>query len=218
MKVEVCGLSKVLQGREVLHDVNLCFETGSEGKIYGLQGINGSGKTMLMRCICGLVLPTKGCVKIDEKIVGKDLSFPPSVGVLLENPVFVDEFTGLKNLSLLCGIKKRVTRDEICKTLLRVGLDPQDKRMFRKYSLGMKQRLGIAAAIVESPDLLLLDEPFNALDEAGVAMMHGLLNELRDENKLILLACHNRDEMESLADSVIRIEEGRIIDPPCGQA
>ena len=212
MKIEVCGLSKTIQGREGLHAINLTFDSGETGKIYGLQGINGSGKTMLMRCICGLVVPTTGCIRIDDKIVGKDMSFPPSVGVLLENPVFIDEFTGIKNLSLLCGIKKCVSESEIQKTLARVGLDPQDKRTFRKYSLGMKQRLGIAAAIVESPNLIMLDEPFNALDEAGVSMMHDLLEELRNDKKLILLACHDRKQMESLADSIIHLAEGRVVD------
>lgn len=212
MKVEVCGLSKTIQSREVLHDINLVFDSGNTGKIYGLQGINGSGKTMLMRCICGLVVPTTGCIKIDDKVVGKDMAFPPSIGVLLENPVFIDEFTGIKNLSLLCGIKKCVSKSEIQRTLVRVGLDPQDKRTFRKYSLGMKQRLGIAAAIVESPNLILLDEPFNALDEAGVSMIHDLLEELRNEKKLILLACHDKNQMEALADTIIHLAEGRVVE------
>lgn len=210
MRVEVCHLSKLLQGREVLHDINLDLETGDSGKIVGFQGINGSGKTMLMRCICGLVVPTSGYVKVDGKIIGKDISFPPSVGVLLENPVFIDEFTGLKNLSLLCGIKRRATQADIEKALIRVGLDPFDKRTFRKYSLGMKQRLGIAAAIVESPDILLLDEPFNALDEAGVNMLHSLLSELQKDNKMIFLACHDGGQMEALASTIVRIENGQI--------
>lgn len=166
---------------------------------------------MLMRMICGFILPTQGQVKIDGKVIGKDLSFPPDIGLLLENPVFIDEFTGLKNLSLLCGIRKKVSQLQIIDTLKRVGLDPNDKRVFHKYSLGMKQRLGIASAIVESPNLILLDEPFNALDELGVEQVHRLLNELRQEGKLILLACHDRHQMESLADEIIRMSDGRII-------
>lgn len=166
---------------------------------------------MLMRMICGFILPTQGQVKIDGKVIGKDLSFPPDIGLLLENPVFIDEFTGLKNLSLLCGIRKKVSQLQIIDTLKRVGLDPNDKRVFHKYSLGMKQRLGIASAIVESPNLILLDEPFNALDESGVEQVHRLLNELRQEGKLILLACHDRHQMESLADEIIRMSDGRII-------
>lgn len=211
MKIELCQISKTIQGQPVLRDINLCFENQSCGKIYGIQGINGSGKTMLMRMICGFILPTQGQVKIDGKVIEKDLSFPPDIGLLLENPVFIDEFTGLKNLSLLCGIRKKVSQLQIIDTLKRVGLDPNDKRVFHKYSLGMKQRLGIASAIVESPNLILLDEPFNALDESGVEQVHRLLNELRQEGKLILLACHDRHQMESLADEIIRMSDGRII-------
>lgn len=211
MKIELCQVSKTIQGQPVLCDINLCFENKSCGKIYGIQGINGSGKTMLMRMICGFILPTQGQVKIDGKVIGKDLSFPPDIGLLLENPAFIDEFTGFKNLSLLCGIRKKVSHQQIETALRRVGLDPYDKRAFHKYSLGMKQRLGIACAIVESPDLILLDEPFNALDESGVEQVHSLLDELRQEGKLILLACHDRQQMESLADEIIHMTEGRVV-------
>lgn len=211
MKIELCQVSKTIQGQPVLCDINLCFENKSCGKIYGIQGVNGSGKTMLMRMICGFILPTQGQVKIDGKVIGKDLSFPPDIGLLLENPIFIDEFTGFKNLSLLCGIRKKVSEQQVMDTLKRVGLDPNDKRVFHKYSLGMKQRLGIACAIVESPNLILLDEPFNALDESGVEQVHSLLDELRQEGKLILLACHDRQQMESLADEIIRMSAGHII-------
>ena len=188
MKVEINHLTKVIQGNVVLDDINACFSCASGengGRIYGIQGINGSGKTMLMRVICGLVLPTMGTVSIDGEIIGKGISFPRSIGLLLENPIFIDEFTGAKNLSLLCDI--------------------------RKYSLGMKQRLGIAAAIVESPDLILLDEPFNALDESGIKEIRDLLRELRQKGKLIVLTCHDRQQMESLADEIIAMREGRIV-------
>ena len=179
MKVEINHLTKVIQGNVVLDDINACFSCASGengGRIYGIQGINGSGKTMLMRVICGLVLPTMGTVSIDGEIIGKGISFPRSIGLLLENPIFID-----------------------------------DKRPFRKYSLGMKQRLGIAAAIVESPDLILLDEPFNALDESGIKEIRDLLRELRQKGKLIVLTCHDRQQMESLADEIIAMREGRIV-------
>ena len=176
-----------------------------------LIGPPGSGKTMLMRVICGLVLPTMGTVSIDGEIIGKGISFPRSIGLLLENPIFIDEFTGAKNLSLLCDIKRLVSQAQIGDTLRRVGLNPSDKRPFRKYSLGMKQRLGIAAAIVESPDLILLDEPFNALDESGIKEIRDLLRELRQKGKLIVLTCHDRQQMESLADEIIAMREGRIV-------
>ena len=139
------------------------------------------------------------------------ISFPRSIGLLLENPIFIDEFTGAKNLSLLCDIKRLVSQAQIGDTLRRVGLNPSDKRPFRKYSLGMKQRLGIAAAIVESPDLILLDEPFNALDESGIKEIRDLLRELRQKGKLIVLTCHDRQQMESLADEIIAMREGRIV-------
>lgn len=139
------------------------------------------------------------------------IAFPRSIGLLLENPIFIDEFTGAKNLSLLCDIKRLVSQAQIGDTLRRVGLNPSDKRPFRKYSLGMKQRLGIAAAIVESPDLILLDEPFNALDESGIKEIRDLLRELRQKGKLIVLTCHDRQQMESLADEIIAMREGRIV-------
>lgn len=214
MKVEINHLTKVIQGNVVLDDINACFSCASGengGRIYGIQGINGSGKTMLMRVICGLVLPTMGTVSIDGEIIGKGISFPRSIGLLLENPIFIDEFTGAKNLSLLCDIKRLVSQAQIGDTLRRVGLNPSDKRPFRKYSLGMKQRLGIAAAIVESPDLILLDEPFNALDESGIKEIRDLLRELRQKGKLIVLTCHDRQQMESLADEIIAMREGRIV-------
>ena len=206
MKVEINHLTKVIQGNVVLDDINACFSCASGengGRIYGIQGINGSGKTMLMRVICGLVLPTMGTVSIDGEIIGKGISFPRSIGLLLENPIFIDEFTGAKNLSLLCDIKRLVSQAQIGDTLRRVGLNPSDKRPFRKYSLGMKQRLGIAGAI--------LHDPFNALDESGIKEIRDLLRELRQKGKLIVLTCHDRQQMESLADEIIAMREGRIV-------
>ena len=218
MKVEINHLTKVIQGNVVLDDINACFSCASGengGRIYGIQGINGSGKTMLMRVICGLVLPTMGTVSIDGEIIGKGISFPRSIGLLLENPIFIDEFTGAKNLSLLCDIKRLVSQAQIGDTLRRVGLNPSDKRPFRKYSLGMKQRLGLAAALLGYPKLLILDEPTNgldpAVDESGIKEIRDLLRELRQKGKLIVLTCHDRQQMESLADEIIAMREGRIV-------
>ena len=211
LKIEIFNLTKVIQGRTILNSINYTFSNEPDGKIYGIEGINGSGKTMLMRVICGLVLPTEGTVQIDRNIVGKDISFPASVGLLLENPVFPDEFTGQKNLELLCAIKRSVTNQRISKTLSRVGLNPTDKRIFRKYSLGMKQRLGIAAAIVEDPDLIFLDEPFNALDENGIQMIQELILELKQKGKLIIMACHDKSLLHSLADETIKMADGKLI-------
>ena len=201
--VQTCALPIL-----ILDDVNMELESG---RIYGLKGKNGSGKTMLMRAICGLITPTNGTVEIDGKILGKDISFPESIGVLIENPSFISNYTGMKNLQVLASIQKRIGDEEIRNTLELVGLDPDDKRTFKKYSLGMKQRLGIAEAIMERPDIVILDEPINALDEAGAAMIREILHNLRNEGKLIILACHDTEELNFLADEIYEIAEGKII-------
>ena len=215
MKVEINHLTKVIQGNVVLDDINACFSCASGengGRIYGIQGINGSGKTMLMRVICGLVLPTMGTVSIDGEIIGKGISFPRSIGLLLENTIFIDEFTGAKNLSLLCDIKRLVSQAQIGDTLRRVGLNPSDKRPFRKYSLGMKQRLAIAQAVMEHPDILMLDEPTNALDRESVERVRQLIESEKKRGVLILLASHNEDDIEILVDHVFFLENGSIVD------
>ena len=156
---------KSFKSAEVLKNINLTLESG---KVIGLKGKNGSGKTMLMRAISGLILPTSGKVYINDKELGRHISFPPSIGILIENPSFISNYTGFKNLKILASIQNRISDDEIRDAIRKVGLDPDDKRTFKKYSLGMKQRLGIAAAIMERPDIVILDEPINALDEAGL--------------------------------------------------
>lgn len=208
MKIKITHLSKKIKKAVILDDVNMELESG---RIYGLKGKNGSGKTMLMRAICGLITPTNGTVEIDGKILGKDISFPESIGVLIENPSFISNYTGMKNLQVLASIQKRVGDEEIRNTLNMVGLDPDDKRTFKKYSLGMKQRLGIAEAIMERPDIVILDEPINALDENGAAMIREILQNLRNEGKLIILACHDTEELNFLADEIYEIAEGKIV-------
>lgn len=208
MKIKITHLSKQIKKAVILDDVNMELESG---RIYGLKGKNGSGKTMLMRAICGLITPTNGTVEIDGKILGKDISFPESIGVLIENPSFISNYTGMKNLQVLASIQKRIGDEEIRNTLELVGLDPDDKRTFKKYSLGMKQRLGIAEAIMERPDIVILDEPINALDEAGAAMIREILHNLRNEGKLIILACHDTEELNFLADEIYEIAEGKIV-------
>ena len=208
MKIKITHLSKNIKKAVILDDVNMELESG---RIYGLKGKNGSGKTMLMRAICGLITPTNGTVEIDGKILGKDISFPESIGVLIENPSFISNYTGMKNLQVLASIQKRIGDEEIRNTLELVGLDPDDKRTFKKYSLGMKQRLGIAEAIMERPDIVILDEPINALDETGAAMIREILHNLRNEGKLIILACHDTEELNFLADEIYEIAEGKII-------
>ena len=180
------------------------------GTIYGLRGKNGSGKTMLMRCICGLIFPTSGEIRIDGKVLGKDISFPESIGVLLEGPSFLGEYTGFQNLKNLAKLRGDVSDEEIAEKIAAVGLTPEDKRKYKKYSLGMKQRLGIACALMGRPDILILDEPMNALDEKGVEQVRQLLIKEKERGALIVLACHDREDFAFLTDEVFVVEEGRI--------
>ncbi|MFQ3545774.1 ATP-binding cassette domain-containing protein [Halobacillus rhizosphaerae] len=207
-KIELSGVSKSIKGIKVLDSIDLQLEAG---KIYGFQGKNGSGKTMLFRTICGLILSTEGEIRIDGEKLGKDLSFPRSVGILIEYPGFLSQYTGLKNLQIIASIKNEISEKEIKKSIAKLGLDPMDKRKYRKYSLGMKQRLGIAQAIMENPDILILDEPTNALDEAGVTLVRDLLIKLRNEGKTILIASHDKEELEWLVDEQYTMENGKII-------
>lgn len=198
---------KSFKSAEVLNNINLTLESG---KVIGLKGKNGSGKTMLMRAISGLILPTSGKVYINDKELGRQISFPPSIGILIENPSFISNYTGFKNLKILASIQNRISDDEIRDAIRKVGLDPDDKRTFKKYSLGMKQRLGIAAAIMERPDIVILDEPINALDEAGAGLIKGLLDELKANGSLIIIACHDTEELNYLSDEIYEIYDGEI--------
>ena len=198
---------KSFKSAEVLKNINLTLESG---KVIGLKGKNGSGKTMLMRAISGLILPTSGKVYINDKELGRHISFPPSIGILIENPSFISNYTGFKNLKILASIQNRISDDEIRDAIRKVGLDPDDKRTFKKYSLGMKQRLGIAAAIMERPDIVILDEPINALDEAGAGLIKGLLDELKANGSLIIIACHDTEELNYLSDEIYEIYDGEI--------
>lgn len=207
MKVELKNVSKRLNDVTVLEDIPLTLESGT---IYGLKGKNGCGKTMLMRMMAGLIYPTSGTVSIDGEILHKDIATPRSIGILIENPAFLPGYTGQRNLELLAGLTGKADRTQIAKTMSRVGLDPNDKRTYRKYSLGMKQRLGIACALMECPDLILLDEPINAIDEKGVPKIWEALQEEKQRGALIVLACHDTEELTSLADQIITIEEGKI--------
>ena len=172
MEIKIDNYSKKFRSDYVLRNITYTF-TG--GRIYGLYGKNGSGKTMLMRAISGLIFPSEGCVKINGEELRKERDFPESLGLLLENPYFLTQYTGYQNLKLLASIKNKIGDEDIVHALERVGLEAADKRKVRKYSLGMKQRLGIAAAIMEEPDILLLDEPFNAIDEGGLQLIRDIL-------------------------------------------
>jgi len=170
---------------------------------------------MLMRAICGLITPDSGIIDIDGKILGKDISFPESIGVLIENPAFIGNYTGFKNLKVLASIQNRIGDEQIRKALEDIGLDPDDKRTYRKYSLGMKQKLGIAAAVMENPDIIILDEPINALDEVSVEKVHDILEEQKKRGAVIIIACHDKEELDQLSDEIIEISDGRIINKTC---
>lgn len=206
MNIKITNVTKEVNGSIVLNDVNMELESGA---VYGLLGKNGSGKTMLMRAICGLIRPSSGTIETDGKVIGKDLSFPQSIGMILETPVFLPDKTGYENLHLLASIRGEIGPCEVKVALERVGLDAKDPRKVKKYSLGMRQRLGIACAIMEQPELLLLDEPFNGLDESGCRLVQDIILEQRSKGCLILLACHDRSELETLSDHIYRVVEGR---------
>ena len=209
MYIELKDVSKSIKGAKILDNISLKMESG---KIYGFQGKNGCGKTMLMRAICGLIKIDSGSININGKILHKDITFPESIGVLIENPSFLNNFTGFKSLRLIADIQGNITDDEIAKILQDVGLAADDKRTYKKYSLGMKQKLGIAAAVMGTPDIVILDEPINAIDENGVCNVRTILHNIREKGSIVIIACHDRKELEQLSDVIIHIENGRIID------
>lgn len=203
--ISVQNVIKKFGEETVLKDVSHDFE---EGKIHGIVGNNGSGKTVLMKCICGFLLPTKGKILVRYKQVGKDMDFPPDIGIIIETPGFLPNLSGMKNLEILASLKKKIGRDAIRNTIHRVGLDPRMKKPVGKYSLGMRQRLGIAQAIMENPSILILDEPLNGLDKTGVKDMRELIKGLRGDGKTIILASHNQGDIDELCDTVCEMDAG----------
>lgn len=208
MYIRLKNVTKKIKQDILLDHISLEFRGG---KVYGLQGKNGSGKTMLMRAVCGLITLSDGEIDIDGEILHKDISFPRSIGALLENPAFLNGYTGLENLKLLADIQGGIEEKELRDCLAKVGLDADDKRVYRKYSLGMKQKLGIAAAVMGSPGIVILDEPINAIDEAGVEKVREILRGLKERGSVIIVACHDREELELLSDEIIKISKGRIV-------
>ena len=206
-KIELNHVSKKFYRESILEDVCLKLFPGN---IYGFIGPNGSGKTVLLKMIAGLMRPSGGTIYLDQKQIGKDLDFPPSMGVLIETPDFLPNYSGMQNLLYLAKIKKLVDREQIMRTMKLVGIDYAAERKAGKYSLGMKQRLGIAQAIMEDPELIILDEPMNGLDQRGIAEIRKLLLELKKNNKLILLASHTREDMKMLCDQVFYIRDKKI--------
>ena len=200
---------KTLKGKDILKDINL---TLAGGAVYGFVGRNGAGKTMLLRALSGLMKVDEGTVSLDGKILHHDFSVLPSLGIVLENAGLYPNMTGYDNLKYLAGMKKIIGKEEIKLALRRVGLDENDKRTYSKYSLGMKQRLAIAQAIMERPDVIMLDEPTNSLDEFGVEEIRSLILEEKKRGAIILLASHNKEDIRALVDELYRIEGGRIME------
>lgn len=206
--IVIQNLSKTIKKNVVIQDISMELQSGT---VYGFKGINGSGKTMLMRLICGLIRPTQGEVSINGKVLGKDLSFPESVGVFLENPAFLGAYSGFQNLKLLASIKSVADDEAIRSALSRVGLRPDDHKKYRKYSLGMKQRLGIAAAIMERPDIVILDEPTNSLDADGVNLVKSVIKDEKKRGALVIISCHDAELLQDLSDETFLLEQGRLV-------
>lgn len=206
--IEIENLTKKFGDVTALEDVSLCIESG---KIYGIIGRNGSGKTVLFKLIAGYLKPTAGRVVVNGKEIGKDADFAENIGIIIENPGFLKDYTGFQNLAYLAGIRNVIGKEEIRESMERVGLDPDSGKKVGKYSLGMKQRLGIAQAIMEDPEILILDEPMNSLDNQGVEDVREILMGLRDEGKTILLASHNKEDIEVLCDEVYEMDRGRLL-------
>lgn len=208
-KVEIINITKKIRRNTVLDDITLTLVSP---KVVGFKGINGSGKTMLMRMICGLISPTEGKVVIDNKELGKDISFPPDVGLLLENPAFIDEYSAFDNLNLLACIRGKTDSQMIERAIERVGLSDAGKKKYKKFSLGMKQRLGIAAAIMGEPDIIVLDEPTNSLDDDGVELVKDIVTAEKQRGALVIVSCHDKKVLEFLSDEIYTITKGRITD------
>lgn len=203
--IEISRVTKYFGPDQVLKEINLFLE---RGRVYGIVGNNGSGKTVLMKCICGFLTTTTGTIRVFGKQIGKDVDFPESLGVIIETPGFLTNLTGRRNLEILADMQKKISKADIRLVLEKVGLDPDMKKPVAKYSLGMRQRLGIAQAIMEDPELLILDEPFNGLDKNGVAEIRKVLLELKAAGRTVLLASHNEEDIRILCDEVYEMDGG----------
>lgn len=203
--IEIKNVTKKFGESIVLNNVSVDFESG---KVHGLIGRNGSGKTMLMKCICGFVPVTSGSIKVRNKTVGKDIDIPSNMGIIIETPGFLPNYSAYKNLKFLADISGMSDKERIKRCLTEVGLDPDSKKHVGKYSLGMHQRLGLAQAIMEDPDLLILDEPMNGLDKDGVRDMRKYLLDLKEQGKTILIASHSAEDIEVLCDTVCEMDKG----------
>lgn len=206
--IEVQNVVKRFRDQVVLKNVSISFE---KGQIHGIVGRNGSGKTVLFKCICGLMHPEEGVIFVNGKRVGRDVDMPEDIGAIIEAPGFLPNYSGYKNLRFLANIRRKMGKEEILNVLKTVGLDPESRKHVGKYSLGMRQRLGIAQAIMEDPEILILDEPMNGLDNAGVQDIRALLLELKAQGKTILLASHNHEDIAALCDTVHEMDGGVLL-------
>ena len=206
--IEVQNVVKRFRDQVVLKNVSISFE---KGQIHGIVGRNGSGKTVLFKCICGLMHQEEGVILVNGKRVGRDVDMPEDIGAIIEAPGFLPNYSGYKNLRFLANIRRKIGKEEILNVLKTVGLDPESRKHVGKYSLGMRQRLGIAQAIMEDPEILILDEPMNGLDNAGVQDIRALLLELKAQGKTILLASHNHEDIAALCDTVHEMDGGVLL-------
>lgn len=206
--IQMKNVTKKIKNITVIHDISMTLYSGT---VTGLRGVNGSGKTMVMRLIAGLILPTEGTIKIDGKILGKQITFPESIGILLENPAFLDTYSGFQNLKILASIRNEIDDRRIHDVLTQVGLDSNArKKKYKRYSLGMKQRLGIAGAILEQPDIVILDEPTNSLDTSGVELVKQIVRQEKERGATVILSCHDTDILDELADQIHYLENGSL--------
>ena len=205
--ITVKGATKRFKEAVVLDNISVSFE---KGKVHGLIGRNGSGKTMLMKCICGIVPLTSGEIRVNDKVIGKDTDIPENVGVIIETPGFLPGYSAYSNLKFLAAINGKIGKEEIRNAIKSVGLNPDDKKKVGKYSLGMRQRLGLAQAIMEDPELLILDEPMNGLDKDGVKDMREYLLDLKERGKTIIIASHSAEDIDVLCDAVHEMDKGRM--------
>ena len=203
--IQVTDLVKSFGKEIVLHHINVNF---ASGKIHGIIGRNGSGKTMLMKCICGFIPVTSGKVTVFGKVIGKDVDIPDNIGAIIETPGFLPEYSAYRNLKFLADINGKASKENIRNAMQSVGLDPDSRKHVGKFSLGMRQRLGLAQAIMEDPELLILDEPFNGLDKQGAGEVCELLRGLKERGKTILIAAHNMLEIEWLCDTICEMDAG----------
>lgn len=203
--IEVCDVNKYFGEEHVLKNVSHTFE---KGRIHGIVGNNGSGKTVLMKCICGFLKPDSGVIYVNHKQVGKETDFPEDIGIIIETPGFLPHLSGTQNLKILASLQKKANALTIRAVLEQVGLDPDMKKPVGKYSLGMRQRLGFAQALMEDPSLLILDEPFNGLDKHGVVHIRNVIKGLREEGKTVVLASHNQVDIDELCDTVCEMDAG----------